>query len=337
MLEVENLSKHFGTLKAVDDISFKVKKGETIGLVGPNGAGKTTTIKMISKILRPTKGKILIKNREGKLQNLRKTSRNLISSGFLIDIPNFYELTPNQLLTYFAKLQNYPNEKIEDRMDELLARFNLFEWKYENLKNFSKGMTQKMGIIQAVIHEPEIIVLDEPQTGLDPKARIDVRDFIRELQGEGKTIFVASHLLHEISEVCDKIALLNRGQIIGFDTIEKLQSKLRTNQLTCEILEPITPETLRPIISKLNEKLDPYLEKSLPKEISKIPIKYQREVGGFIIYYDGKKESRGEMLKILVQEFQSEFTVTSFGEPKTTQLERIYQEMIKEEKRGVKA
>lgn len=304
-------------------------------MVGPNGAGKTTTIKMISKILRPTSGHIFIRSSEGELKDLHKTSRNLISSGFLIDIPNFYELNPHQLLTYFAKLQNYPKDKIEQRMDELLKRFNLFEWKYKNVKTFSKGMVQKMGIIQAVIHDPAIIVLDEPQTGLDPKARIDVRDFIRELQKEDKTIFVASHLLYEISEVCDRIALLNRGEIIGFDTIEKLQTKLKSNQLTCEILNPISPDKLGPIIKKLNNKLDPYIEKSLPKEISKIPIKYNREIEGFTIYYDGKKKSRGEMLKILIQEFQPDFTVTSFGEPRTSQLERIYQELIKEEKRGV--
>ena len=328
-LKIEDLSKNYGNHLAVDRISFQVHRGETIGLVGPNGAGKTTTIKMIAKLLKPTTGRILLKNEEGELQDINKSSKHLLKLGFLIDIPAFYtKMTAYQVLKYCALLDNYPREKINDRIDELLKLFKLSEWTHERLGTFSKGMTQKLGIIQALLHDPDIIILDEPQTGLDPKARIEIRKFIRVIQKQGKTIFVASHMLYEISEVCDKIALINHGKIVAFDTIDNLENSLQTRELNCVLLEPIQPSDLEGILNRVTEKLNPYLDHELDPEISKIPIKYYPEKRGFKLYYDGKEESRGQILKTLVKEFESEFTIMSYTQPKTSQLERIYSEMI---------
>ncbi|MHA2260316.1 MAG: ATP-binding cassette domain-containing protein, partial [Promethearchaeota archaeon] len=242
----------------------------------------------------------------------------------------FYNMTAYQLLKYFANLQNYPKDKIDNRIDELLNLFKLNEWKHENVKKFSKGMTQKLGIIQAIINDPEIVILDEPQTGLDPLARVEIRRYIRELQSLGKTIFVASHMLYEISEVCDKIALINLGSIIGFDTVEKLALTLKTSELNCVLLEPLSASELKPLLERLIEKLNIYLDQELDPKISQIPIKYYPDQKGLKIYYDGKTESRGEILKILVKEFESDFTVISFTQPKTSQLERVYTEMVKD-------
>lgn len=330
VLKLENLTKKFGNFTAVDKVNLEVCRGETIGLVGPNGAGKTTTIKMIAKILRPNSGKILIKTNHGDLQDLQKVSTTVSQMGFLIDIPNFYNMTAYELLKYFARLQKYPKDKINDRIDELLDLFRLSDWKHENVKNFSKGMTQKLGVIQAIIHDPEIIILDEPQTGLDPLARIEIRKYIRELQSLGKTIFVASHMLYEISEVCDKIAMINYGKIIGFDTVENLARTLKTSELNSVLLNPIKPEELEPIIKRLTERLNPYLDRDLDPNVSKIPIKYNPEHQGIKIFYDGRVESKGEILKILIKEFESDFTVISFTQPKTSQLERVYSEMVKD-------
>ena len=330
VLKLENLTKRFGDLTAVNNINLEVHRGETIGLVGPNGAGKTTTIKMIAKILRPNSGRILIRTNGVELQNLAKISRNITQIGFLIDIPAFYNMTANQLLRYFANLQNYPSNKIDQRIDELLERFKLSEWKYKPVKTFSKGMTQKIGIIQALIHDPEVIILDEPQTGLDPLARVEIRKYIRELQSLGKTIFVASHMLYEISEVCDKIALINYGSIIGFDTVENLALTLKTSELNCVLLEPIKPSELEPLINRLIESLDHYLDKDLDPMVSKIPVKYYPKEQGLKIFYDGRNESKGDILKILIKEFESDFTVISFTQPKTSQLERVYAEMVKD-------
>ncbi|MFX1592955.1 MAG: ABC transporter ATP-binding protein [Promethearchaeota archaeon] len=330
VIKLENLTKNFGDLIAVNNINLEVHRGETIGLVGPNGAGKTTTIKMIAKILRPNSGRILIRTNGIELQDLGKISSTISHIGFLIDIPAFYNMTAYQLLRYFANLQNYPKNKINQRIDELLERFKLSEWKYKSVKTFSKGMIQKIGIIQALIHNPEIIILDEPQTGLDPLARVEIRKYIRELQSLGKTIFVASHMLYEISEVCDKIALINYGSIIGFDTVENLALTLKTSELNCVLLEPINASELGPLINRLTERLNPYLDKNLDPMVSKIPVKYFPEQQGLKIFYDGKNESKGDILKILIKEFESDFTVISFTQPKTSQLERVYTEMVKD-------
>ena len=328
VIKLENLTKKFGSFTAVNKINLEVCRGEVIGLVGPNGAGKTTTIKMIAKILRPNEGRILVSSNHSGLEDLQKVSSTYTQIGFLIDIPNFYNMTAYQLLKYFAKLQKYPKDKIEQRIDELLDLFKLSEWKHGRIKTFSKGMTQKLGIIQAIIHDPEIVILDEPQTGLDPLARIEIRKYIKKLQSLGKTIFVASHMLYEISEVCDKIAMINYGEIIGFDSVENLAKNLKTNELNCVLLERLNPEGLEPIIKRLTDKLSPYLDHDLDPNVSKIPIRYNPEHKGFKLFYDGKNESRGAILKILVKEFESDFTVISFTQPRTSQLERVYSEMV---------
>ncbi len=329
IIKLENLTKKFGNFTAVNNLNLEVCRGETIGLVGPNGAGKTTTIKLIAKILRPNSGRILIRTNTDELQDLQKISRTFSNMGFLIDIPNFYNMTAYQLLKYFANLQDYPKDKIEERIDSLLDLFKLSEWKYKNVKTFSKGMAQKIGIIQAIIHDPEFIILDEPQTGLDPLARIEIRKFVRELQKQGKTIFIASHMLHEISEICDKIALINHGEIIGFDTVDNLEGTIKIRSIDCKLLNPLLPEKLGSIIETLNEKLDQYLDHNLDPDISNIPVRYSPHEQELKIFYVGKKEVRGEILKILVKEFESDFTVVSFYKPKTSRLERIYSQMMK--------
>ena len=329
VIKLENLTKRFGNFTAVDHINLEVCQGETIGLVGPNGAGKTTTIKMIAKILRPNEGKILIRTNHSGLVNLENVSSTVSQMGFLIDIPSFYNMTAYELLKYFAKIQNYPRDKIDSRIDELLSLFKLSEWKHEKVKNFSKGMTQKLGIIQAIIHDPDIIILDEPQTGLDPLARIEIRKYIRKLQSLGKTIFVASHMLYEISEVCDKIALINYGKIIGFDTVENLARILKTSILKAKVLNKIEANELGPIIERLSNRLKPYLDHNLDPSISKIPITYRPDKQELRFYYDGKHNSQAEILSILVKEFDSDFALTSFTQPKTSQLEMVYEEMVK--------
>jgi ABC-2 type transport system ATP-binding protein len=329
IIKLENLTKRFGSFTAVDHINLEVGRGETIGLVGPNGAGKTTTIKMIAKILRPNEGRILIRMNNSGLIDLNHVSSTVSQMGFLIDIPSFYNMTAYELLKYFAEIQKYPRDKIDSRIDELLSLFKLREWKHEKVKNFSKGMTQKLGIIQAIIHNPEIIILDEPQTGLDPLARIEIRKYIRNLQSQGKTIFVASHMLYEISEVCDKIALINYGKIIGFDTVENLARILKASILKAKLLNKLDANEVDGIIQRLCNRLGSYLDKGLDPNISNCPITYRPEKNELRFYYDGKHDSQAEILSILVKEFDSDFSLTSFTQPKTSQLEMVYEEMVK--------
>ena len=252
VIKFENVRKKFGNLIAVNNFNLEIKKGEVVGFIGPNGAGKTTTLKLLARLINPNSGKIFVINNQGTLQNVFKDSKNLVELGFLIDIPHFYNSTPYRLLKYIANIRNYPKEKIKQRIDHLLQIFKLFTWKYKRINTFSKGMNQKIGFIAAVIHEPEIIVLDEPQTGLDPNARIKIRNYIRSLKDEGKTVFVSSHMLHEIAEVCDKIVLINQGSILGFDTIENLEHLLATKEIVCKLLYPFPTEKTNSIIRLVN-------------------------------------------------------------------------------------
>ena len=331
VIKLENISKKYGSFLALDNINLEIQNGEVIGLIGPNGAGKTTTLKLIAKLLRPNSGKILLRNIRGELEDINKKSRELVQTGFLIDIPQFYNTTPYRLLKLFAKIKHYPKEKINQRIDELLTTFNLIDWKDKKVKTFSKGMLQKLGFIQAVIHDPEILFLDEPQTGLDPNARIDVRNYIRYLKQQGKTIFVASHLLYEISEVCDKVALINQGSIINFDTIDNLEKNLKAIELNFEVLNPIPREILGSLIKRLTQNLEPFLDKELDPSISKIPIKYKPQENSFTIFYNGEKKAREDILNILFNDFKSDFTLISFSKPKISSLERIYSQIISDD------
>ena len=326
LIKFENISKHFGPFKAVENLNLEVYEGEIIGLVGPNGAGKTTTIKMLANLLTPTHGSILIQDLSGALQDISLKPKNVYKRGFLIDIPDFYEgNTAYQLLKYFAKLQKYPKKDINDQIDKVLGKVDLLDWKHEKVKIYSKGMKQKLGIAQAIIHDPKIIVLDEPQTGLDPRARIEIRKILRELQKEGKTIFLSSHLLYEITEVCDKIALINRGELIEFGKITDLEKKMRSHEIRSELLEPINPKDLNDVLSMLENKLKPYIIEEAAYKASH-HILYEPSEQQLKILFDGKPESQHQILKLLINETQ--LKVSSYYTSKTSLLERFYIDMV---------
>ncbi len=330
IIKLENLSKKYGSFLALDTVSFSVRKGEITGLVGPNGAGKTTLLKLIARLIRPNSGSVFIKNIDSELQNVHKNSKNLIEMGFLIDIPHFYNTTAYCLLKHIANIRNYPRNKIKPRIDHLLKAFDLYKWKYKKLKTFSKGMIQKLGFMIAIIHDPELIILDEPQTGLDPTARIKIREYLKSLQNEGKTILLSSHLLTELREVCDKIALINQGNLIGFDTIDNLERDFKTKELICEIINPIPKERVQDLIIKLIRHLEPFLEAKMDNSNFDGSITYNSQKNFFTICYDGKQTSRSEILNILSTEFESDLTISSFYEPKISQLESLYYQMIEE-------
>ncbi len=331
VLKLENLSKKYGNFIALDTVSLSVRKGEIIGLVGPNGAGKTTLLKLIARLIRPNSGSVFIKNIDCELQNIHKNSKKLIEMGFLIDIPHFYNTTPYYLLKYIANIRNYPRNKIKLRIDKLLKTLDLYEWKFKKLKTFSKGMIQKLGFMIAIIHDPELIILDEPQTGLDTNARIKIREYLKLLQNEGKTILLSSHLLTELREVCDKIALINQGVLIGFDTIDNLERVFKTKELICEIIGPIPVEKVKNLIFKLIHQLEPFLVAKGDHTNFEGSITYNYQKNFFTICYDGKQTSRSEILNILSTEFESDLTISSFYEPRISQLESLYYQMIEED------
>ena len=223
MIEVQNLVKKFGSATVLDGISFGVQEGEIFGFLGPNGAGKTTTIRIILGLLRATEGAALV---WGKDLGEDDEIRNRV--GVLLEYDGLYErMTARQNLEYFARL--YDVKDYTAKVQKLLDFTGLAERKDDPVGKFSRGMRRKLGLARAIIHEPDVLFLDEPSAGLDPEAQKIVRDLIVQLSQEKITIFLNSHDLDEIERICSSIAILQKGRIRIHDSMENLKSKMETH------------------------------------------------------------------------------------------------------------
>jgi ABC-2 type transport system ATP-binding protein len=223
ILEVNDVRKtyRFGFLRrrveAVRGVSFSVPRGAVFGLLGPNGAGKTTTIKMLMGLVAPDGGSFRILGRSGR----RAAARGAV--GFLPENPYFHEyLNPRELLEFYGQLCGLDRATIRSRRDALLEQVGLTEAARRPLRKFSKGMLQRIGLAQALIGQPQLLVLDEPMSGLDPIGRRQVADLLVELSGAGTTIVFASHILSDVERLCDRVVILNRGRKVAAGTIEEL-------------------------------------------------------------------------------------------------------------------
>ena len=208
MIDAENLTKKFGNLTAVDNLTLHVDEGEIFGLLGPNGAGKTTTVRMLCCLISKTAGKASIAGYEVGNEADTLKIRKLI--GFVPDNVGLYEaLSANDNLDFYGKLYDVPNAKRKENIEHLLKMFNLWEKKDVMVGTFSKGMKQKLALARALVHDPQVLFLDEPTANLDPEASKTVRDFILELKKQKRTIFLNTHNLDEARRLCDKIGILN--------------------------------------------------------------------------------------------------------------------------------
>ena len=213
MLEINNLSIVYGKgrlqKKALDGINLAVKKGEIFGFLGPNGAGKTTAIKTMLGLLVPAEGKVLLFQKGPLLPESRQ------SLGYMPETANYYwYLTPKELLTLYGEIFNIERGILLRRIDELLDLVKLADQKNALMKTFSKGMLQKVNFAQSLINDPEVLLLDEPTTGLDPISRMNMRDILLNLKGKGKTIFFSSHELSEVEIISDRVAILKNGKLL---------------------------------------------------------------------------------------------------------------------------
>jgi ABC-2 type transport system ATP-binding protein len=220
MIEIANLIKRYGSFTAVDGINLVVPKGELFGFLGPNGAGKTTTMRMVAGILRPTSGSIRICGIDIDREPIAAKSR----LGFIPDRPFIYEkLTGIEFLRFVAGLYAQEGEAIERRAAELLEVFDLTEWRDELVESYSHGMRQKLIISSAFVHRPDVIVVDEPMVGLDPKAARTLKDLFREYTRRGHTIMMSTHTLEVAQTMCDRIAIIQRGHIRAAGTMDELR------------------------------------------------------------------------------------------------------------------
>ncbi len=230
---VENLVKSFGLQKAVDAVTFSVKKGEILGFLGPNGAGKTTTMKIMSCFLYPDYGNIQI----GKYSIRRHAGKIKEFIGYLSENNPLYEdMNVIDFLIFIAKIHNIPNYKITARVMDMVRMCGLDHEKHKTIRELSKGYRQRVGLAQALIHNPEVLILDEPTTGLDPNQIIEIRELIKHI-GKEKTVILSSHILAEVEETCDKVLIINNGKIVANGTSAELRRTSNTDKLLKVVIE----------------------------------------------------------------------------------------------------
>lgn len=224
---VENLTKKYGEQKAVNDISFEIKTGEVVGFLGPNGAGKSTTMKIITCFMAPTSGDVRLDN-DSIHQNPEAIKRKI---GYLPENnPLYLDMPIVDYLRFTAEIQGVSKSMIPTRIGEMIERCGLDREKHKNINELSKGYRQRVGLAQAMIHDPEVLILDEPTTGLDPNQIVEIRKLIKEL-GKEKTVILSSHILSEVEATCDRILIINRGRIAADGTAETLRSQSQGQEL----------------------------------------------------------------------------------------------------------
>jgi ABC-2 type transport system ATP-binding protein len=231
MIELKDLTKKYGEFQAVNRLNLSVKKGEIFGFIGPNGAGKTTTIKMMGGILEPTAGTVIIAGFN--MQKEPEKAKGKI--GFIPDRPYLYEkLTGMEFLKFTADLYGVSAEAFQSRALKILKDFSLDNWTHELIESYSHGMKQRLIMSAALLHDPEVIIVDEPTVGLDPAAIIMVKDLFKSLADQGVTIFMSTHTLQIAEDTCDRIAVINKGRLIAMGTTQELQREAHVTEADLE-------------------------------------------------------------------------------------------------------
>ncbi len=222
MLELRNVRKQYGDFTAVKDLSLQIRCGEVFGFLGPNGAGKTTTIRMVAGVLQPSAGEILVGGDD--LHANPEAAKQRV--GYIPDRPFLYEkLSGGEFLRFVAGLWGKEGPDVERRADRMLSLFNLTEWKDELIESYSHGMRQKLLITSALLHQPKLIVVDEPMVGLDPRSAKILKDLFRTFADDGGTVFLSTHTLEVAEALCDRIAIIANGEIIAFGTMDQLREQ----------------------------------------------------------------------------------------------------------------
>jgi ABC-2 type transport system ATP-binding protein len=242
VIETRGLRKQYrNRVLALQNLDLEILRGDCVGYLGPNGAGKTTTIKILANLINPTSGQAYING----LDVQKRPKEALRNASFIVEMPGIYDyLTPMEMLTYLGKVRRMDKSDIERRSQEVLETVGLSEWKRRRIGSFSTGMQRRFILAQAILHNPQVLILDEPFLGMDPEGIRDVRDIIKGLRSEGKTILLSSHLLHEIDGICNRVVLLDKGRVVASDTIDALKNISKVQRIKVEFLSPPTKEQI---------------------------------------------------------------------------------------------
>ncbi len=219
MIEIQNVSKRYGSKLAVDDISFTINRGEILGFLGRNGAGKSTTMNIITGYLSASSGRVLLDGHDI-LEEPREVKRRI---GYLPEFPPLYdEMTVEEYLRFVCEIKDVKKSQIRPHIDDITELMSITDHRKRLIKNLSKGYKQRVGMAQAMVGNPDVIILDEPTVGLDPRQIIEIRNLIKDL-GKDHTIVLSSHILHEIADVCERVVIINKGKLVAQDTLSNLQ------------------------------------------------------------------------------------------------------------------
>ncbi len=223
MIETKNLTKNYGNLTAVDDLNLTIQDGDIFGFIGPNGAGKTTTMRILVTLLEPTRGKAFINGLD--VRRHGKKVRRLV--GYMPDFMGVYDdLKVFEYLEFFAAAFGIERKKRKSIVEGVLELTDLQSKRSVTVDSLSRGMQQRLGLARVLIHDPKVLILDEPASGLDPRARIEIRELLRELKRMGKTIMISSHILSELEEICDHVGIIEHGRLVFSGTLEEILSQL---------------------------------------------------------------------------------------------------------------
>lgn len=260
-LETRDLTRRFGSFVALDHLNLKVEGAKCVGFLGPNGAGKTTTLKLLTNMIFPSEGEAYLNGVS--VRDDRK--RALADAGVLIETPEIYpSLTPNEALEMVAELRGVPASEQRDRIRTVLGEVKMSDWATQKVGRMSKGMKQRINIAATLVHDPAVLLLDEPSTGLDPRGMAEVRAIVRDLKKSRRLIFMSSHILSEVVDVCDEVALIDRGKLRFYDTLENVTSRFAGGHASIDVslARPVTPEVVDQRITSISgvagvQQLDP--------------------------------------------------------------------------------
>ncbi len=282
MIELKNVTKKYGNFKAVDNISFKIEKGEVVGFLGQNGAGKTTTMKMITGLIEPTDGEIFIDD-----EKISRKSRKHI--GYMPEnTPLYQELTVKEFIDYMAELKGLKRQERKQQVQKLMTDLGLADVENKLIRNISRGYKQRVSLSGALIGNPDILILDEPTVGLDPKQVIEIRNLIKSLR-KNHTVFLSSHILSEINQMCQKVIIINKGKIVAIDTPNNLENKIARNSIVVNIEDP------NENIEKIKEKIPEIIEIKFIKKLEKDMKQYE-------IFVKENADIRKKLFEVLPQE-----------------------------------
>lgn len=257
MIQVEDITKRYGTFTAVDKINFEIEEGEIVGFLGPNGAGKSTTMNMITGFIEPSEGRIIVDGHD--ISKKPKKAKKQI--GYMPEgVPLYSDLTVKEFVTYMAELKGVPRKEKKEMVQKAIKDTGLVEVQNQLTKNLSRGYKQRVSMAGALVSNPKVIILDEPTVGLDPKQVTEIRALIKEL-GKEHTVILSSHILSEVSQICNRVIIINKGKIVAVDTPENLERKVVSGNAIY-----VTVEDLENKMETVKEKLDKVQEISLVTE-----------------------------------------------------------------------